>query len=389
MLHILYLVHDLDDPAVRRRVMMLVFGGAEVTLAGFRRSNLPVREIAGIQPIDLGSTADGKFVQRLMAISAAGLQLGRRLASVRAPDIIIARNLEMLALANRARSLFGGSAPIVYECLDIHRLLLRDDAVGRSMRSVERRLLRNASLLITSSPAFLREYFAQRQEANLPTFLLENKVLSLGEGDAPAGSTAADFDAPMRIGWFGALRCRKSLALLSDFTRQMRGRCEVTLRGRPARSEFADFEAQVAAEPYLAFQGPYRNPEDLAAIYAAVHFVWAIDFFEAGLNSDWLLPNRLYEGCGHGVVPIAMAGTETARFLAEHEMGLILDEATPEALVRLMSSIDAARYHAERERVAAWPPQRWIADKADCQSLVARLRELVAAEGRPVWESAA
>ena len=38
MLHVLYLVHDLFDPAVRRRVMMLRAGGAKVTLAGFRRA---------------------------------------------------------------------------------------------------------------------------------------------------------------------------------------------------------------------------------------------------------------------------------------------------------------------------------------------------------------
>ena len=38
MLHILYLVHDLSDPAVRRRVIMLQAGGAKVTVAGFRRA---------------------------------------------------------------------------------------------------------------------------------------------------------------------------------------------------------------------------------------------------------------------------------------------------------------------------------------------------------------
>ena len=39
MLHILYFVHDLADPAVRRRVLMLQAGGALVTLAGFRRDD--------------------------------------------------------------------------------------------------------------------------------------------------------------------------------------------------------------------------------------------------------------------------------------------------------------------------------------------------------------
>ena len=97
----------------------------------------------------------------------------------------------------------------------------------------------------------------------------------------------------------------------------MEGRVEVILRGRPARDQFDDFGRQVAEAPHLVFAGPYRNPEDSPRIYGDVHFTWLPDFFEAGMNSQWLLPNRLYEGCCYSTVPLAMAGTETARFLEE------------------------------------------------------------------------
>lgn len=388
MLHILYLVHDLYDPAVRRRMMMLAAGGARVTLAGFRRGDRPVQDVAGVAPIDLGLTADGKFLARAASLSAAAMRLRGKLGGVDAPDLIIGRNLEMLALASRARTMFGGNAPIVYECLDIHRLLLRDDTVGRSLRGAERALGRRASLLVTSSPAFLREYFEPRGQFDGPAMLLENKVLAL---DAAASDLpdAPSFDAPIRIGWFGALRCHRSLALLAAFTRRMAGQYEVVLRGRPAHSEFGDFEAEVAAEPHLSFEGPYRNPEDLSTIYGGVHFTWAIDFFEAGQNSDWLLPNRLYEGCRHGVVPIAMAGTETARFLAERGIGLILPAPTPEALEMLLSPIDEAAYAAELARVAAVPMRDWIADETDCRALVGRLEGLVRGHALPAVEIAA
>ena len=96
--------------------------------------------------------------------------------------------------------------------------------------------------------------------------------------------------------WFGALRCTKSLELLAAFTRATQGRFEVVLRGRPARVEFDDFDGFVQAEPHMRFEGAYRNPGDLPSIYGEVHFSWAIDFFEEGMNSNWLLPNRLYEG---------------------------------------------------------------------------------------------
>ena len=257
MLHVLYLVHDLSDPAVRRRVIMMQAGGATVTVAGFTRSREPISEIATIVPIDLGRTSDGKFTQRVAAVARAALTLGSRLKGVARPDLIIGRNLEMLALANRAKAFFSGDVPIVYECLDIHRLLLRRDMTGKALRFVERTLSNNAQLLITSSPAFVRQYFAPFGQINLPVEVVENKVLELGPQETEAISRAGKSkDEPWKIGWFGALRCRTSLELLSAFSRKMEGRVEIVLRGRPAYSEFDDFDRFVADEPVHAV--PWR-----------------------------------------------------------------------------------------------------------------------------------
>lgn len=378
MLHILYLVHDLCDPAVRRRVVMLQAGGAQVTLAGFRRAQEPVAHVENVAPIDLGRTQDGKFAQRLLAVGKAALALGSRLKGLPRPDVIIGRNLEMLALAQRARAQFRGDIPVVYECLDIHRLLLGENMVSHALRSAERLLGRHSALLVTSSPAFQRNYFSRFRQIDAPVALLQNKVLELAERPAELAadnSLSAD-GGPWRIGWFGALRCRKSLDLLSAFTRRMEGRFEVVLRGRPAHREFAGFERLVAAEPYIRFEGAYRNPEDLARIYGEVHFSWAIDFFEEGLNSSWLLPNRLYEGCRHGTVPIAMRQTETGRFLADRHLGLLLGEPSVDALQACLGSIDADAYAAARGRVRAEDRGTWVCDLRDCRALVEHLKGL-------------
>jgi hypothetical protein len=194
-----------------------------------------------------------------------------------------------------------------------------------------------------------------------------------GEPAAARPAPAPRNGEPWRIGWFGALRCAKSLALLSAFTRAMQGRFEVVLRGRPAYVELSDFDRMVAAEPHMRFGGAYRNPEDLAAIYGEVHFSWAIDFFEEGLNSSWLLPNRLYEGCRFGAVPIAAKETETARFLASRHLGLLLDDPSAESLETLLGGMSAEDYAARREEIAAQDPCTWVFSLADCQTLVERL----------------
>ncbi|MER8971268.1 MULTISPECIES: glycosyl transferase family 1 [unclassified Mesorhizobium] len=382
MLHVLYLVHDVSDPAVRRRIIMLKAGGAQVTLAGFRRTASAVADVEGLQPIDLGPTRDGRFAQRLAAIMKAVVSTGSKLGSMPRPDLIIARNLEMLALARRARSAFQATVPIVYECLDIHRLLLRDDPLGWAMRGAERFLARDVKLLVTSSPAFIANYFKPFGQIAAPVELLENKYFepaaaSLDDRAAPENPVAP----PWRIGWFGALRCRRSLELLAEFSRRLDGRFEIVLRGRPALSEFPDFHGFVESEPWLSFGGPYRNPEDMAGIYREVHFSWAIDFFEQGLNSEWLLPNRLYEGCRFGAVPISMGATETGRFLDRQGIGVLLPEATPEALEAAVGTMEQHRFGTLRERVFARNPRTWSYDRADCRALVEKLRGLTAAPG--------
>lgn len=381
MLHILYFVHDLADPAVRRRVLMLQAGGALVTLAGFRRDDNALAAIDGIEPIELGRTRDAQFAQRVAAVTRSAVKLRGALQSVARPDVIIGRNLEMVVLANRAKSIFGGDMPVVYECLDVHRLLLRDDMVGGALRAAERHFGSQASLLMTSSPAFVERYFRPRSGLELPIMLLENKVLAL----EPAASIVAPVarppaaGEPWKIGWFGALRCRKSLALLDDFSRRMGGRFEIVLRGRPAYSQFDDFDRVVRDAPFIHFAGPYKNPEDLAGIYNDVQFSWAIDFFEEGLNSSWLLPNRLYEGGLNGAVPIAIDGTETARFLASRRIGLMLDTADATHLAALLGEMDEQRYLAAFEAVASQDRKQWMIDRADCHGLVQRLASLTRA----------
>ncbi|TIV51701.1 MAG: glycosyl transferase family 1, partial [Mesorhizobium sp.] len=116
-------------------------------------------------------------------------------------------------------------------------------------------------------------------------------------------------------------------------------------------------------------------------IYREAHFSWAIDFFEQGQNSEWLLPNRLYEGCRFGAVPISMASTETGRFLKQQDIGVLLSEATPEGLETALGRMSQERYDKLKSRVLARNPRTWSYDRSDCLALVDKLRGLAAIDG--------
>jgi succinoglycan biosynthesis protein ExoL len=386
LLNVLYLASNVGDSTVAKRLNMLRDGGAAVTMAGFRRAGSPLPDMDAQSCIVLGETFDARFIQRIAAIARAAGPLRQSMRGRPGPDIIVARNLEMLFLAGRLQAMWGGAPAIAYECLDIHRLLLRPDVVGHSLRGIERRLMRRASLLLTSSPAFVRAYFEAYGQADaLPTLLVENKVYGgeSGRGSNPA-LRAEDAGRPVRIGWFGALRCHKSLSVLATLAGQMDGAVEIVLRGRPALTEFNDFHRFVGAQRALRYEGAYQSPGDLAQIYSDVHFAWAIDHFEAGKNSDWLLPNRIYEGCLHGAIPIALAGTETAAFLKTNRIGIVLPDTEAETLARVFGGLDRGELRRMAADVAQTAVGTFAFDRAACRALVERLEQAADARRAPL-----
>lgn len=358
---ILYLAHDLDDSAIWRRHDMLRKGGADVRLAGFRRGDGPLRGA----PVVLGQTRNGRLAARALAVFRLIPGLARRLGSGPAPDVILARNLEMLVLAVSLRRRFP-DARIVYELLDIHRMLLGKGLKSRALRAVEAALMRHVALVIVSSPGFVRHYLTPFSRPARQVALVENKPFPTGRSARPALS-----DGPIRIGWFGILRCAWSLAMLDRLTRTEPGRWNVVLRGRPALDVLPDFHATVAANPDIAFLGPYRWPTDLPEIYATVDLAWLIDRYEAGGNSDWLLPNRLYEGSAQGAVPLALEGTEVAARLRSLGVGVIAAGPTEAQIRDALCPIHRATIGILRAGLAALPAATWEADPDDCCALVA------------------
>lgn len=375
--HIAYFVHDLNDAAVQRRLDMLAQGGATVTLLGFRRGARlgPIQGAARI--VDLGATENGKLAARALSVVTAAVRRHRWAGAVKGADLILARNLESLALATLARP---RGVRMAYECLDIHRMMLGGGPVGRVMRAIEKALLRGCDNLVTSSPAFVERYFRPRHGTLPDTLLVENRVLA-HEAQAPDAPLAPA--QPWRIGWFGIIRCARSLQLLTDLVTALPGVVEVEIRGRPARDVLPDFDEVIAATPGLNYLGPYDRRTDLPRVYAGVHFTWTMDFYEAGGNSDWLLPNRLYEGSLFGPVAIAHAASETGRWFARQHAGLLIHEPVGPALQALLRDMTPARYDAARDAMAAIGRDALVYDPVDCQRLVAALTAASVTEAAP------
>ncbi|MFV0299856.1 MAG: glycosyltransferase [Paracoccus sp. (in: a-proteobacteria)] len=363
---------DLAEPAQIRRIRALVALGCDVTSFCQRRKGSP--DFASEwRNVDLGLVRHGDMRGRARAAAESvrrALTGWRQLAGAR---VIIARNLDMALIALAARRLAAlragrRPAPLVYECLDIHDLMTRPDRIGRAMRAAERHVLSRSALLVTSSPGFVRNYFAPVQVYAGPLAVVENKLwLGLDPAGQPPRPQLRPRDpgAALTIGLVGSIRCQASVDLLLQTADLMGERLRVRIAGALHEHALSGFHQAVAARPNVDWIGPYAYPQGLAGAYAGCDLVWAQDLWQRGTNSDWLLPNRIYEAGWCGCPPVALASTETGRRIIADGPGHVIDHATPEALAALLSRLTPERLGRDRAALLARPAGDFVQDRRD------------------------
>jgi succinoglycan biosynthesis protein ExoL len=173
MTRIAFFGHDAADAAVRRRVRGFLDDGLEVTGFMMRRRDPGTLDW---ENVDLGETRDGAFVQRIRQVFTGARLAAADRKKLAAADVIYARNLDMLACAFLAKRHAGLDTPVIYESLDVHRLLTRADFIGAAIRGLEHSLLKRTVGLVVSSPGFIRNHFEKHYAGDYRAFLVENRL---------------------------------------------------------------------------------------------------------------------------------------------------------------------------------------------------------------------
>ena len=194
-----------------------------------------------------------------------------------------------------------------------------------------------------SSPGFIENHCERYYHGQYKAFIVENRLAAGADYGPRPDSQITRRDQPLRIGWIGMLRCKRSLDLLAGVADRLGDRVEIHLHGIPARNEIPVFEPIIEPRENMTYHGRYRAPEDLAKIYEKLDVVWAGDFMEAGESSVWLLPNRIYEGGYYGVPSIAPEGTQTAAWIHQKAVGLSAPESLEESLPELIADLERDR----------------------------------------------
>ncbi len=362
--------HDAHDAAIAKRVRGFKRDGHEVQGFMMRRGPDAPHEWDNI---DLGLSHDGRLWHRYKMVRRAVRQLKKSPEALEACDLIYARNPDMLLCAVRTLQALKLEKPIVYECLDVHKLLARDNFRAFCARQVERRLMKKTALTVISSPAFYDNYFA-RHHKGMNHFLLENRLINPEILPAPIKTPPSSL---LRIGWFGMLRCARSLSLLKQIAEQFPGQVEIIIHGKISKHAVGDLEGKIKSLANINYHGSYKAPDDLAKIYGSVDVVWAGDFSQAGLNSKWLLPNRIYEGGFYATPPIAPTACQTGKWVSEREIGFTLPEALEMSFPLLVQQLleNRAVIEEKSQRLAALDRDVFIEPKGALDEILRQALE--------------
>lgn len=353
-----------------RRIRALRALGHDVVSFTMRRSNMNVDFLPEWPNVHLFDTDNKRLLRRAFVVAGSIVKMSGHRNAVRSADLIVARNLDMLAIAAAARVMAGADdVPLIYECLDINGALTGMSARSKAMRRAERWLLDQIALLAVSSPGFIRNYFATTQDYAGPWILWENK-LAAGSALPPRPRTALRSPGPMRLGWVGTIRCAASLALLVKTSQRMAGELELHIHGVVHRHALPDLDAQIAGLPNVTFHGPYDYPYALTAIYGRLDLVWSQDLWQQGGNSDWLLPNRVYEASWCGCPSIAVHGTETGRRVADDGLGWTIARAEPDALVARLGALSHDAIARRAQALLDRPESDFVDDGAELQGAI-------------------
>lgn len=349
--------------------------GAHVTGFTFRRNKFHNDFIPFWDNVPLGETQDRNYLARFFPIVRAIALILPKRDKFKNVDVLYARMFDAAFIAMLVRWMLRLDAKLVYEIEDVQAVFFKKTFGGAIFRFLERRVLAAADLVTVASPGFDEGYLKPTQNYQGPVFLIENRIQldEIPDRTLPASPQASrwqDTQDKWIIGWFGTLRCRKSMRLLSQIAERLGDKVLIYTRGYPTETGLEEYMQIVERHDNWIYEGPYTMPDDLEPMYGQVHFVWCLDFLDENGNSELLLACRMYHGGYFGAVPLITKQSQMARHLAPHAIGHAVAEPYVDDVCALLEAMKWDDYQAERDRVLALREDLFLEDGRATQAML-------------------
>ncbi len=354
-IRILSVLQLVGHPRDSKRVAMLKEAGFDVEAVAFEREyhsgRLPECNVES-----LGKIANGRYLQRVLRMVSSMPALRR---AIRRNDLVYASGQDVAIMALVAS--LGVRKPIIMEIGDIRELQVARGLKGLLIRYFDRRFVNACSFLVVTAPGFVDNYYRKWLRSSVPAMVIENKVESdfVDEIRSAEHSTRLEgrplIDRPLRIGYFGGLRCEWSWRTLAAFAKARPKDVQIVLAGMVMNP--SDLEQQVGQYDNIEYLGEYKSPQDLPSLYGNVDLVWGC-YQHIGpddWNLRWARPNRFYESCAFQVPLVSRAGSCDAIEVERLNIGLIINDEGVQRVVDALCEITPEQLETWKENMTNLP----------------------------------
>ena len=288
----------------------------------------------------LGSITHGRYFRRLVHLLQAFRLIRHRLQLA---DTAYCFSLDLLLIAWLARRRGPRPVRLVYEVADIRPLFTQRTALAGLVRALERWLVRQAAVVVLTSPEFYTGYFAEVQRLQgFPHVVIQHKP-EVPRETRERMERRVRAPHTFRIGYFGLMKSVPSFEVLATAAARY-PHLEFVFRGIfVAPLDARECLDRIAQHANLTYGGPYRSPEDLATLYGGVDLVW--DAYTGTDNSRWQRTTRFSEAMYFKRPVITDAATPDGRSTRAHGVGLCLDLGDAPAAVAALGRLNDADYH--------------------------------------------
>lgn len=348
IMHVLMLLSKTfrHDPRVYKEARALLADGHAVTVLEWARHDpdQPATEtVDGVRVVRFRNTPamarlpSDLFRNPLWWRHAA--RLGAALHEESPVDVVHCHDLDTLAAGVRLKRRLG--IRLVFDAHEIFRKMVEGNVpwpVPQAASFLEHRLLRHVDLVVTASERFGAHY-AERTKA--PVVVVWNCF-----GDPPEAYVPPE-EGPFTVGYIGTLSRDRLFPGLVDALGGLDGVRFVV--GGKREGVYAETEAAAARHDNVTFLGPVPFDEVLPHTRAAHVVVSMLD--PANPQYRIQVPNKLFDAMTTGRPLVATEGTETGRFVLEHDVGVTCGY-DPQAVRAAVAALrdDPARCRAMGER---------------------------------------
>lgn len=372
-LRVLFFTSAVEHRTFRKTVKMLSEVGIKAHYIGFTRYNYPCPN-DGLETTILGKVQHRNYIKRFFLVFG---QLPRVRRKAKKNDLVYCFSLDALILASLAT--VGTRIPIVYQVQDIRPILVGRKIKNRLSRLLEKLALGRVKHVVLSSRAFYESHFQVHYGLSEDWIsVIENKI----ENDPnppviPVKNITSWHTSPIRIGYFGMLRCSRSWEILKSAVDSAEGRLELIVRGKPVGLK--TFDTDVSSSNRIFYGGPYRSPDELDNLYQRVDLVWSAYPYGKGEQGNWQWARtvRFYEAGAFGKPMISQAETQDAYVISQYGIGLNIDMADPQGVIERLLSISHEELSEWSRNLLNTPRSLFIHTEEEYRELKEKLNILV------------